>query len=149
VQFDGSVGADEEIWFGKVTSTGASTVTFKWSSSITGHTAEYGVQEFTAGLGTNTVWTLDTTGTLNNVSSSLAPFPPLEPSQPASLYFGYSALAYSSTGGSTAGFTTYKTTAENNVIAYDTNALGLVTPSTGQSPSGISSSIGIILNVST
>ncbi len=46
MQFAGSVGADEEIWYGKVTSTGSSTVTFTWSASVTGHTEEYGAEEF-------------------------------------------------------------------------------------------------------
>ena len=51
VQFAGADGTDEEIWFGKVTTAGSSTITFTWSSSITGDNTEYGAQEFSSSLG--------------------------------------------------------------------------------------------------
>ena len=51
VSFIGTGGVDTEIWFGKVTATGAQTITFTWSGSIAGHTTEYGAQEFSAGAG--------------------------------------------------------------------------------------------------
>ena len=70
VQFIGTGGVDTEIWFGKITTTGAATVTFTWSSSIAGFSAEYGAQEFSAGMGSATVWATDKTG------------PPTEPRPP-------------------------------------------------------------------
>ncbi len=84
VQFAGSVGADEEIWFGKVTTTGSSTITFTWSGTTSGFYEEYGAQEFTAGLGANTAWALDKGGTVNGASSTTVPFPSLTPSGPGS-----------------------------------------------------------------
>ena len=44
---------------------------------VTGDGAEYGAQEFGAGRGANTVWTLDTAGTSNGASSTTVPFPSL------------------------------------------------------------------------
>ena len=141
VQFAGSVGADEEIWYGKVTSTGSSTVTFTWSASVTGHTEEYGAQEFTAGLGASTVWALDKTGTINGASSTSTPFPSLTPSGSGELYFGYSVPGNVATGGATAGFT-YDVTSEGNLVTFDTNVTGAVAPTGTQSPASTSSSIG-------
>ena len=39
--FDGYLNADEEIWYGKVTSTGSSTVTVAWSGSVSGLSTEF------------------------------------------------------------------------------------------------------------
>jgi hypothetical protein len=147
VQFAGSEAADEEIWFGKVTTTGASTITFTWSSSISGHTAEYGAQEYSAGLGSTTTWALDKSGTLNNASSTSVGFPSLTPSASGELYFGYSVLPNAPAAGSTSGFT-YSITADGNIVASDPNVSGAVTPSAAQSPAGISSSIGVLLSAS-
>ena len=90
VQFAGSVAADEEIWYGKVTTTGSSTITFTWSGTVTGHIPEYGVEEFSAGLGASTVWATDKTGSGNGASSTSVPLPSLTPSTSGELYFGYS-----------------------------------------------------------
>ena len=118
VSFAGSVGADEEIWYGKVTTTGSSTITFTWSSSITGHIAEYGVEEFSAGLGASTVWATDKTGTVNDASSTSVALPSLTPSTSGELYFGYSVPSPTPHGRTTSGFT-YAVTTESNVVAYD------------------------------
>ncbi len=147
VQLAGSVGADEEIWFGKVTTTGTSTITFTWSSSISGHTAEYGAQEYSAGLGSTTTWALDKTGTLNNASSTSVGFPSLTPSASGELYFGYAVPANTASAGTTPGFT-YSVTAEANVTTSDTAVSSTVTPAALQSPAGTSSSIGVLLSAS-
>ena len=145
VQFDGSVGGDEELWFGKVTTTGASTITFGWSSSVASDSNEYGAQEFSAGLGASTVWALDKTGTLNGASSTSVPFPSLTPAAGGELYFGYSLVANNAAAGTTAGFT-YAVTAEANAVTYDTNVTGTVAPTATQSPAGTSSAIAILLS---
>ncbi len=147
MQFNGSVGADAELWYGKVTTTGSSTITFKWSGSITGHIAEYGAQEFSAGLGASTVWAMDKAGSLNGASSTSVPFPSLTPSATGELYFGYSVVANTAAAGTTTGFT-YGVTAEANAVAYDTNVSGAVSPAGTQSPAGTSSAVGMLLSVS-
>ena len=147
MQFNGSVGADAELWYGKVTTTGSSTITFTWSGSITGHIAEYGAQEFSAGLGASTVWAMDKAGSLNGASSTSVPFPSLTPSAAGELYFGYSVVANSASAGSASGFT-YAVTAEANAVAYDTNVSGAVSPVATQSPAGTSSAVGMLLSAS-
>ena len=147
MQFAGSLAPDEEIWYGKVTSTGSSTVTFTWSGTTTAHVLEYGAQEFSAGLGAATVWATDKTGTLDGASSTSVPFPSLTPSGSGELYFGYSAVAGTASAGTTSGFT-YGVTAEANAVAYDTNVSGTVAPTATQSPAGTSSSVGVLLSAS-
>ncbi len=147
VQFDGSIGGDEEIWYGKVTTTGSSSITFTWSGSVTSHTQEYSAQEFTAGLGSATVWSLDKTGTVNNSSSTSVSYPSLTPSGSGELYFGYSCIYNTPSAGSTTGFS-YAMTAENNLIAYNPNVSGAVSPTASQSPAGISSSVGVLFTAS-
>jgi hypothetical protein len=145
VQFGGTgFGGDTEIWFGKVTATGSSTVTFTWSGAIASHTPEYGVQEFNAGLGASTVWALDKSGTLNGASSTTVPFPSLTPSGSGELYFGYAGVANIASAGSSAGFT-YSVTPQVNVATYDLSVAGAVAPSATQSPAGTESSIGVLL----
>ncbi len=146
-QFAGSIGGDEEIWYGKVTTTGSSTVTFTWSGTTTGHVLEYGAEEFSAGLGTSTVWATDKTGTLNNASATSVPLPSLTPSTSGELYFGYALVTNTAAAGSTSGFT-YAVTAESNVVAYDTGVSGAVSPAATQSPAGTSSSVGVLLSAS-
>jgi hypothetical protein len=147
VAFGGTFGGDTEIWFGKVTTAGSSTITFNWSGSVSTHTPEYGAQEFTAGLGASTVWALDKTGTLNGASSTTVPFPSLTPSTSGELYFGYSGVANAATAGSTSGFT-YAVTPQSNMSLYDTNVTAAVSPTAVQSPAGTSSSIAVLLKAS-
>ena len=144
VAFVGSIGAEEEIWFGKVTATGASTVTFTWSASVSGHTMEYGAQEFSAGLGAGTTWALDKSGTLNGASSTSVPFPTLTAASAGELYFGYSTVANNGSSTSSGGFT-YVPTNEANLAAYDPNVSGAVSPAGTQSPAGTSSSVAVLL----
>ena len=147
VQFAGSTGADEELWYGTVTSTGSSTITFTWSTSITGHTAEYGAQEFTAGLGAGTVWALDKTGTLNGASSTSIPFPSLTAAGTGELYFGYTVPNDTAVSGTTSGFT-YAVTPEDNIATYDTSVSGTVAPTASQSPASTASSVALLLTAS-
>ena len=147
VQFTGSVGADDELWYGTITSTGSSTITFTWSTSITGHTAEYGAQEFTAGLGASTVWSLDKTDTLNGASGTSIPFPSLTPAGTGELYFGYTVPNDTAVAGSTTGFA-YTVTPEDNIATYDTTVSGTVAPTASQSPASTSSSVALLLAAS-
>ncbi len=146
-QFAGSDGVDSEIWFGKITTTGSATVSFTWSSSISGHAAEYGAQEFSAGLGANTVWALDKTAGTNGASSTTVPFPSLTPSGSGELYFGYAQVANSAAKGATTGFT-YAVTTNGNAVTYDPNVSGTVAPTATQSPAGVSTSVGVLLSAS-
>jgi hypothetical protein len=148
VGFTGTGGVDTEIWFGKVTATGAQTITFAWSGSIAGHTTEYGAQEFSDGLGPSTVWALDKSGTSNGPSSTSVPFPNLSPTGSGELYFGYAEVANNAGAGSTAGFT-YAVTTNGNAALYDPNVSGTVAPTATQSPAGVSTAVGVLISAST
>ncbi|HTT85960.1 MAG TPA: IPT/TIG domain-containing protein, partial [Acidimicrobiales bacterium] len=143
VQFSAN-GVDTEIWFGKVTTTGSSTVTFAWSSSLSGHSAEYGDQEFSAGLGSSTVWALDKSGTKNNASSTSVALPALTPTGAGELYFGYGEVANTASAGTTAGFT-FAATSNGNLAAYDPSVSGAVSPVGAQAPAGVSTAVGVLL----
>ncbi len=145
-QFQGAEGNDVELWYGTVTSTGASTITFSWSGTLAGG-IEYSAQEYTAGLGSATVWAADKTGTVNGASSTSVPFPSLTATGSGELYVGFSVVANTAGTGSTTGFT-YDVTSDGNALTYDTNVSGTVAPTATQSPAGTSSAVGLLLTAS-
>ncbi len=145
VAFTGTGGVDTEIWFGKVTTAGSSTITFTWSSSIAGFDAEYGAQEFSSSLGASTVWATDKTGTSNGASSTTVPFPSLTPTSSPELYFGYAEVANTATTAASSGFTSVVTN-NGNSVTYDTDVMGAVSPTTTQSPAGLSTAVGVLLS---
>ncbi len=129
-----------EIWFGVVTSTGSSPITFTLSGS-TSMTAEYEAQEFTAGLGSGTTWSPDTTGHFETVSSATVTYPSLTPAGAGELYYGFADMPTAPAAGMTSGFT-YFTTADANQTAYNPAAgSGAVQPTSTQGSAGVSSAV--------
>lgn len=126
-----------DVWIGTVTTPGASTITITSSTgSFPGNNALY-CQEFTAGTGPNTIWSLDAgqTGVRTNGSASTTiTFPTLTPGGPNRCYIGpgYAGGTGSTTGG-TAGYTV-QLDANNNPFIYNTNV------STAQSPTSVQTS---------
>jgi RHS repeat-associated protein len=147
--FSGSVGSDEEIWYGKVSSTGSSTITVTWSGSVSSEATEYSAQEFSSGFGSGTTWAVDKTGTLNNASSNTLTYPSLSPTGAGELYFGYVGVPNTPSAGSTSGFT-YDATAQGNQVTYsiDVSSPSAYQPTASQSPAGISSSLGTVFTAS-
>ncbi len=147
--FSGSVGSDEEIWYGKVSSTGSSTITVTWSGSVSSEAPEYSAQEFSSGFGSGTTWAVDKTGTLNNASSSTLTYPSLSPTGAGELYFGYVGLPNTPSAGATSGFT-YAETAQANQVTYNTDisSPSAFQPTASQSPAGISSSLAAVFTAS-
>ena len=114
-------GYDAQIWYGKVTTTGSSTITVNYPGSAPGDWIEFNAQEFSSSAGSGTTWGVDQTGTQSNASSTTETFPSLSPSGSGELYFGYAdAIGGYPSVGSTSGFT-YGITSGANVVAYDTN----------------------------
>ncbi len=146
VQFAGSGTSDEEIWFGPITTAGASTVSFTWSNPVTDDTTDYGVQEFSA-LGSSTVWALDNAGTLDNASSTTLAFPAATPAASGELYFGYAVSGATASAGTTPGFA-YTPSTLGNMTAYDADVSGAVSPTATQSPADTSSSVAVLLRAS-
>jgi hypothetical protein len=136
-----------ELWYGQVTSTGSSTITFTLSGSIVGHNAEYEAQEFTAGLGSSSVWTLDTTNHQENSSSTTLTYPSLTPAGAGELYFGFIDMPNPPSAGSTPGVT-YYTTPDANQIAYDpASGSGALQPTSTQGSPAASSAIALFMSV--
>jgi len=144
-QFDNTYPSDEELWMGQVTSGGPSTVALEFSSSVLGDYVEISAQEFTAGLGPNTVWTKDQSAAQNNASSTSIPLPNLTPSASSELYVGYGESETIAGAGSSAGFT-YQETTGFNAFAYETDVSSSVSPTATQSLAGDSFSLAALVS---
>jgi RHS repeat-associated protein len=144
--FTGSPGFDQELWYGKVTTPGASIITPTWSGSIAGREVEYATQEFSSASGSSTTWAVDHSGTQDNpTSSTTITYPSLSPTGSGELYFGF-ALDLADTGGSTTGFT-YASTNDSNQVTYDTNVSSpsAYQPTGTQTPASNSSAVAAVL----
>ncbi len=143
----------EELWYGTITSTASTTMTF---NSISGTPCTAGVsceivaEEFTAGLGANTNWFATTSNTTTTGSpSSTISFPSLKATVTNGLYWGF---AYSGgTAGSciTGGFTCLTTPKGNDVIYDPTMVNGTTYSPTANNTSNVYDTLGMILVAST
>ncbi|HTZ08842.1 MAG TPA: IPT/TIG domain-containing protein, partial [Acidimicrobiales bacterium] len=140
--YTGYAGNDMELWAGTVTSSGPSTVSVAFSASVTSLYTGIAAQEFSA-----TGWSLDTGGGIVNASSTAAAFPKLTPSATNELYFGYDEIAQSGSAGTSAGFS-YATTADADVVAYDTTVSAAVQPSAAETPAGTSGGVAVLIAAS-
>jgi hypothetical protein len=146
VQFAGTnQPRDVEIWYGTVSAVGPSTITFTWSGSLGVQTVEYSMQEFTAGTGAGSVWTVDTTGNTDNVASTTVTYPSLTAAASGELYFGFADMPSTPAAGSTPGFT-YTTTNNGNQVAYNPGvSAGAVSPTSTQAVSHVSDAASLLL----
>jgi hypothetical protein len=150
VQFISVRDHDIELWFGTVTTAGSSEITFNWSSpGINGSWTEYTAQEFTADLGAGTTWSIDNgqAESLDGPSSTTVPYPTLTSSGSGDLYYGYAGMPNAPSAGSTSGFT-YDVTTGDNLVSYDTDVSGTVSPTASQSPAGQSEMVAALLTAS-
>ncbi len=147
LDYTGYSGSDLEIWTGTVTTTGASTVTVTFSTSVTAIYTGLAGQEFSASSGASTVWRLDTATGISDASSTTVTFPKLTPSATGELYFGYAAVANSASAGTTSGFV-YTTTSDGDVAAYDTAVSAAAQPTATQSPAGLSGGVAALVSAS-
>ncbi len=148
VQFISARGHDIEQWYGTVTSTGSSNITFSWPTTALVWT-EYVSQEFTAGLGAATAWSVDNgqAGHMDGPLDTNIPYPSLTATRSGELYYGYAGIPGTPTAGSTPGFA-YGITAGVNIVTYNTATSGTVSPTASQSPAGLSETVGSILAAS-
>ena len=147
VSFSDNASHDLELWLGTVSTTGASSVTVRFSSPVGSRNVELTVQEFTAGLGPFTLWAKDAAAGRNNASSGTIASPPLTPHRTGELYFGYSRSPGKALAGNTPGFT-YERTADGNVVLFDPRVSAAVAPKSTQSPANTSSAVGALIEVS-
>jgi RHS repeat-associated protein len=141
----GSLLGNTELWLGTVTSTGSSTITVSYTTSIGSTYVGIAAQEFTDGTGASTTWSEDTSGTLNNNSTSTVTLPTLTASSSGELYVGLAFTGAAVTAGSTAGFT--YDPISSGLYAFNTNMSGTVTPTATMS-SSYYGSVGVTLAAS-
>lgn len=122
----------QSVWLGTITSTGADTITVTWNTTPGAGAFEVVVDELNSGLGSTTVWSVVTSGTLRGTGAATNLFPRLT-SNTVTLqaYWGYQIWSVSATGGTGTGFT-FTTTATSNLITFD----GALATSTSFQPSG-------------
>jgi len=108
-----------EMWMGTVTTIGSGTINVYYGSSPA--TNEITATEFTAsGVNSNTNWTADTYNLAYSTATTTITYPALTTQGNSELYVGYGQTAGTGSAGSSTGFS-YIVTANNNVIAYNTN----------------------------
>src|SRR6185312_8219621 len=147
VSFHDNSGRDIELWLGTVTATGTSSIRVGYSASVGSSDVELVAQEFTAGLGSATLWAKDAAAGQNNASSTSIAYPSLTASGPGELYVGYARSPNSESAGSTPGFT-YHQSYEANTVVFDPNVSGTAAPTATQSPAGTSAAVGALIKVS-
>jgi hypothetical protein len=114
-------------WIGKVTSTGADTVTVTFASSMGGGNSRFDAREFSSTSGNAF---LDTSGTVNGTGT--ASWATLTPAGSGELYWGWCENSGSATGGSTSGFV-YEPDAHANGAGYCLSVSAAYTPVWGDS----------------
>lgn len=119
------------MWWARVGSTGAQTINITYSVAIAGTSVERLWQEFTAGLGASTAWTLAASNITNDATTNASiAFPSLAGS---GLYVGYGATQNGASAGVTAGFTYQIAPGFGDILTYKTAATGTSAPTATQS----------------
>ena len=142
---DSSQTRDVELWLGTVSSLGTANISLSYSGSVSSVNVDLDAQEYTNGTGLATTWTKDVVGaSQNDTSSTTVTFPTLTPTLTHELYVGFGRDANTASAGSTSGFT-YNISANGNFYIYDPNVSSAVSPTASQSPSGVSLTVGALL----
>jgi len=141
-----------QLWTGTVSTPGTSTVTVAFSASVTSIDTGLSAQEFSASSGSSTAWGVDNGRAISNTSSATVTFPRLTPKGTGELYFGYDATANPASAGTTSGFH-YAITANDDVVAYDTNVSSAAQPTARQSgvlgtSGGVSGGLAVLITAS-
>ncbi|HYS37278.1 MAG TPA: hypothetical protein VEO01_16800, partial [Pseudonocardiaceae bacterium] len=143
---DGTGTANESVWIGTMNATGAQTITFTYSGSVTGIAMDIDAHPFHSTLA-SPVWTPDGFGTLSNASSTTVSFPTLAPSIDTvngELYWGHSRVPGSAGTPLPSGFVA-NSDANGNPEMYNVAVTGSVSPTMTQT-AGISNSIAIMVS---
>ena len=142
----------QELWWGTVTTAGASTITVTYTSvpGTAGSAASLDVQEFHSSIGIGTTWNVDPPGGVvdTGVATTTPNYPTLTPAASHEAYFGYLSVIASVPDGTTPGFV-YQTDARGNQCAYAVDVSAAITPTAGTTVgSQTFFSIGMLLTAS-
>jgi hypothetical protein len=138
----------QDLWLGKVTTTGASTITITGTSSLSSIQCSLCAQQFSSGGGSRTVWAPDGAGAQkNNASSTTMTWPTLTPSGTLRAYVGFMYCGQTgTTSGAASGYTPQLTTSNNNTYLYDPNVPNSAqSPTALQTPAGVSGGCGVLI----
>ena len=134
----------EDMWRGIVTSTGSSTITANISTP-SGPTVEIAAQEWTTGS-SNGSWVVDTSGTINNTTSSTnVTYPSLTPQSTKDLYVGYGVGTSTMSAGTTPGYSYFAGSGADFYGAYNTSISTTTQPIATQSSTGTSFAAGALI----
>ena len=142
----------QELWWGTVTTPGASTITVTFTAASTAGTSESAtsldVQEFHSSIGAGTVWAVDANGVVDTGASTTTPnYPTLTPTGSHRAYFGYLSVIGSVSAGTTPGVV-YQPDLRGNQCAYDVDVSAAITPTASSVASQTFFSIGMLLKAS-
>lgn len=133
-----ALGGNIDLWLGKITALGASTITISGTNVTTTNNILM-VQEFTNGSGAGTTWAKDGTqsGTItNSTASATGIFPTLTASAAGDMYVGYSQVSGSANlTGQTSGYTVVKDGGSNPFMWNPSVLSGTQSPTVSQSSS--------------
>jgi RHS repeat-associated protein len=135
-------GNDNEIWWGVVSASGASTITVAFTGSHSDD--ELMAQEYSAGAGAT--WSTGANGSTSSTTSTVT-FPSLTPTGAGELYLGFAQVDGGGEAGSTPGFSYTITSAEASVLCWDTNVSTTTSPTATQTATG-SDSVGALFAAS-
>lgn len=133
---DAGIGASGRLFWAKAGASGSSTLTVTFSGTIGANGRQFDGWMFTAGLGANTVWTVDDLGTRLTTSSTTVLYPSLQAGGTGELYAGCAVVQATGSAGATSGFTYNADTNFTNVFARNTNASGTLSPTAVDSFAG-------------
>ena len=140
----------QELWWGTVTTAGASTITVTYSSvpGTANSAASLDVQEFHSSIGAATVWAVDANGVVDTGVATTTPnYPALTPTGSHRAYFGYLSVIGSVSAGSTPGVV-YQPDLRGNQCAYNIDVSASITPTASSVASQTFFSIGMLLSAS-
>lgn len=138
-----------DLWWGKVTTVGAVTLTATYSASIAA--SSLSAEQYTNGSGSGTTWSVVTSASHSGASSTTMTYDSMTATAAGQLWFGYAVPSTAGSAGSTSGFTYQVDNATfASVIAYSVlGASGTVTPPTApDSPAGTYVTVGAIMAAS-
>lgn len=143
-----AVGVTVELWTGMVVTPGTSNITVTWSASVAAMFVAFDTQAFTAGLGANTVWAVDKSGSQDNATATTCAFPSLTPFGSGELYvgFGYGDAGPLLTAGGTAGYAMTRDISDNMYISSTVADTATQSPASGPTTTQTSHSIALLIS---
>lgn len=128
-----------QMWYGTTATVGTANATVTFSAAIGSVSRIFSYQKFSAGLGSTTIWSVDTSSHLSNTTSTAVTYPTLTPSSGTDLYVGLSQASSAATSGSTAGYTYQHISATTfELMVYNLAVTAASHPASTQATAGIS-----------